>query len=136
MRITSTKSFVFLLFVATAFAGGGAIISNFTYSSQGSDVEIEWQTTQETNLDYFVVYRSPVSEDDYDYHSPQIYPNSSHSYSWTDKSAYKLNGFGFKYKLMIVTNDGQPPTYAGPISVFPNISGVQRTWGSIKAMFR
>jgi len=32
--------------------------------------------------------------------------------------------------------DNTPATYVGPLTVAHTVSGVRRTWGSIKAMFR
>ncbi len=56
-------------------------------------------------------------------------------YSYTDKSVYKTNDYIFVYRLKIVDNNGQL-SYSDQASVSLSISGVKRTWGSIKAMFR
>jgi len=41
----------------------------------------------------------------------------------------------FIYRLKIVDTNGQA-SYSNEVSVSHNVSGVKRTWGSIKAMFR
>lgn len=59
-------------------------------------------------------------------------PNSS--YQFVDKSAYKTSDAFYRYRVAIVDNSGYT-SYSQEIAV-SSLSGVKRTWGSIKAMFR
>ena len=123
--------FAFVL-ISTAFAG--AFLDYFNVRSEGDNVVVEWKTSLETNLDKFVVERR----------SPQsvfielatIAPKGSNSfYNYTDKGAYKTTDLLFVYRLKIVDLDNTV-TYSYEKSISLSVSGVKRTWGSIKAMFR
>ncbi len=123
--------FLFIIFIVTLFAG--AYLRDFRGSSEGDNVRIEWETGDESNLQYFVIERKTPESTFIEIET--IQPKGSNSfYSYLDESAYKQNDLIFIYRLKIV--DGGEPTYSKNISVSPPISGFKRTWGSIKAMFR
>lgn len=123
---------VFLLLISTALAG--ALIDYFHVRNDGSDAIIEWKTSQETNLKNFVVQRKSPQTQYSDIATITPHPDNPY-YSYTDKSVYKTNDYVFVYRLKIVDNNGQT-SYTDDASVSLSISGVKRTWGSIKAMFR
>ncbi|MCH7826505.1 MAG: hypothetical protein IIC75_00810 [Bacteroidetes bacterium] len=132
MKRTWFKFLFAFVLISTAFAG--AFLDYFQVRSEGGNVVVEWKTSQETNLDKFVVERK----------SPQgvfielatIAPKGSNSfYNYIDKGAYKSTDLLFIYQLKIVDTDNKV-TYSSPASISLSISGVKRTWGSIKAMFR
>lgn len=132
MKRTWFKLLFAFVLISTAFAG--AFLDYFNVRSEGDNVVVEWKTSQETNLDKFVVERR----------SPQgvfielatITPTGSNSfYNYIDKGAYKSTDLLFIYQLKIVDTDNKV-TYSSPASISLSISGVKRTWGSIKAMFR
>lgn len=133
MKIKKSKYFlVFLLFITAVYAG--AYIDYFHARSDGEDVRLEWKTGEETNLQKFVIERK----------TPQsifteiaiINPKGSNSlYSFIDQNAYKSTDLLFNYRLKIVDNSNQA-SYSHEVTVSHSVSGVKRTWGSIKAMFR
>jgi hypothetical protein len=123
---------VFLLLITTVFAG--AYLDYFHVRNDGDDAIIEWKTSQETNLKEFVIQRSTPQTQWVDIATVAPQPNNP-IYSYTDKSVYKANDYIFIYRLKIVDNDLQL-SYSSAASVSLSISGVKRTWGSIKAMFR
>jgi hypothetical protein len=131
MKIKLTTILILFTLVATIFAG--AYLEQFSASSDGDDIKLEWKTGEEASVKSFVIERSPISYESFA-EIATVKPQGSNSfYSYTDKSAYKATDLIFKYRLKIVAND---ITYSKTISVSQNISGVKRTWGSIKAMFR
>ncbi|MCF8260990.1 MAG: hypothetical protein K9J12_09465 [Melioribacteraceae bacterium] len=112
----------------------GVLLSFFHARSDGSNIILEWQTSQEEAIKEFVVERSasdnPFVEVD------EIVPKGNDSfYSFTDKSAYKTADVLYTYRLKIVDMDNSI-SYSSEISVAHNVSSVKRTWGSIKALFR
>lgn len=133
MKIKKSKYFlVFLLFITAVYAG--AYIDYFHARSDGEDVRLEWKTGEENNLQKFVIERK----------TPQsifteiafVNPKGSNSlYSFIDKNAYKSTDLLFNYRLKIVDNSNQA-SYSHEVTVSHSVSGVKRTWGSIKAMFR
>jgi len=119
------------MFAAAVFAG--AYLEQFSASSDGDDIKLEWKTGEESGVRSFIIERSQISYDNFT-EIATVKPQGSNSfYSYTDKSAYKATDLIFKYRLKIVASE---VSYSKTISVSQNISGVKRTWGSIKAMFR
>ena len=132
MKRTLLKLFFAFALISTALAG--AFLDYFHIRSENDNVVVEWKTSQETNVDRFVIERR----------SPQgvfielatVEPTGSNSfYKYTDKGAYKTNDLLFVYRLKIVDTNNTV-TYSSEASISLSVSGVKRTWGSIKAMFR
>lgn len=122
-----------ILFVSTLFAG--AILRDLRAYSEGENVKVEWETGDESSVQSFVVERSSSQSDFAEISSP-ISPKGSNSYySFLDESLFKNTDYVFQYRLKIVDVDGTI-SHSAVISVAPKISGLKRTWGSIKAMFR
>jgi hypothetical protein len=113
---------------------GGAFLDYFQGRSEGDDVRLEWKTGEESNLQHFIVERKTPQNSYSDIAT--IQPKGSNSYYYyVDQSAYKSNDMVFIYRLKIVETNGQV-SYSAEVTVSHNVSGVKRTWGSIKAMFR
>jgi hypothetical protein len=125
---------IFTLFIIISTALAGALLDYFHAQTEGENVKVEWKTTTESNLSSFVVQRKTPDTQYIDLVS--IDPTGNNSvYSYTDQAAYKMTNPIFVYRLKIIDRDGSY-AYSSEASVSPNISGVKRTWGSIKAMFR
>lgn len=123
-------SIVFI--ITTAFAG--AFLDFFSARSEGENVKIEWKTGEEKDLKEFVIERRSVNG--YFTTLSVIEPKGSNSYyTYRDENAYKSNNFVFIYRIKLVDLDNSF-SYSKEISVSHSVSGVKRTWGSIKAMFR
>ena len=64
----------------------------------------------------------------------QLKGNNS-SYEFVDKSAFKVTGGLYQYKVRVI--NGQVPAPETDIVTVSHLtSAAKRTWGSIKAMFR
>ncbi|MDP4116534.1 MAG: hypothetical protein Q8903_10380 [Bacteroidota bacterium] len=132
MKIKIYYIFALILFSAVSFAG--AYLDFFHARSENDNVRIEWKTGEENNVKLFVIERRTPQGGFVEVTS--ISPKGNYSYySYLDETAYKAQDVLFIYKLKIVDTNNQN-TYSSEISVSHNISGVKRTWGSIKAMFR
>ncbi len=128
---TSTIILAFLI-IATVYAG--AYISYFHVRSESDNIRLEWQTGDESNLQSFVIERKTPQSSYIEIET--IQPKGSNSYySYLDQNVYKSTDVIFNYRLKLVDNDGKI-TYSYETTVSHSISGVKRTWGSIKAMFR
>ena len=122
------------IFILATAIYAGAFLDYFHGHSEGDDVRLEWRTGEEINLQQFVLERktpqSPFVE------LAKINPKGSNSfYSYLDEAAYKTEDLVFIYRLKIVDVDGAT-SHSSEVTVSHNVSGVKRTWGSIKAMFR
>jgi hypothetical protein len=126
---------ILMAFAATVYAG--TIIKNGTLQarSDGNNVTVQWGSADESNLKEFGVERRAVSGGDFMLITT-VKPKGSNSYyEFVDQSAFKTTGTMYQYRIkMVDLNSGV--SYSDPISVSHNVSGVKRTWGSLKAMFR
>jgi hypothetical protein len=121
-----------LFIISSVFAG--AKLNSITAKSENGDIKIEWYTSEETNVKNFVVERQTSQGTWVEIQT--VNPTGNNSYYYClDNSAYKGEDMVFIYRLRIVDNDGKN-TYSGTVAVSHSVSGVKRTWGSIKAMFR
>jgi len=132
MKMKTSSIIITLLLIATVYAG--AFIDYFHARSEGDDVRLEWKTSDETNLQKFVIERKTPQSSYLEVAT--ITPTGSNSfYSYLDQNAYKTSDIVFIYRLKIVDKDGTN-SYFNETTVSHSLSGVKRTWGSIKAMFR
>jgi hypothetical protein len=132
MKKGMLRLFSMLLIVTAVYAG--AFLDYFHGRSEGEDVRLEWKTAEEANLQNFIIERKSVQSQYIEL--AVIEPKGSNSfYTFLDESAYKPEEFVFVYRLKILDNDGST-SYSSEVTVSHSVSGVKRTWGSIKAMFR
>lgn len=134
MKLSTTQKIIALLLViqvSVVFAG--VYLSSFEVRSDGSNVVLTWQTQSETNLSHFVVERKPANGEFIEL--AYIQPESDKDYQFIDESAYKVMDSYYVYRLKIVDSNGTV-TFSKDESILHQVSGVKRTWGSIKALFR
>lgn len=118
--------------IATVYAG--AYLDYFHGRSEGDDIKLEWKTGEENNLSRFVIERKSANSSFAEIGT--VYPKGNNSfYTFLDQNVYKSNDLLFVYRLKIIDNNSQI-SYSSEVTVSHNVSGVKRTWGSIKAMFR
>jgi hypothetical protein len=118
--------------VVTAFAG--AFFEFFLAKSTGTGVKLEWKTGEEKNIKSFEVERRTLQSGFISIAA--IAPRGNNSYyTFNDENAYKPNDVVFIYRIKILDNDNTT-SYSKEITVTHSVSGIKKTWGSIKAMFR
>lgn len=132
MKIRFSQILIALLAATALFAG--TFLEYFHGRSEGEDIRLEWKTKEEVNLQHFKIERKTPQSSFAEIAT--VEPKGSNSYySYIDQSVYKGNSMIFIYRLKIVDTNGQY-AYSNEVSVSHSVSGVKRTWGSIKAMFR
>lgn len=125
---------ILIILLATTVIFAGTFLEYFHASSEGDDIRLEWKTKEEINLQHFKIERKTPQSSYVEIAT--IQPKGSNSnYSYLDQSTYKPADMIFIYRLKIVDTNGQA-SYSNEVTVSHNVSGVKRTWGSIKAMFR
>ena len=123
-----------LVLLAVAALYAGTFLEYFHGRSEGEDIRLEWKTREEVNLQHFKIERKTPQNSFVEISTVQ--PKGSNSYyTYLDQSAYKTTDMIFIYRLKIVDTNGQT-SYSNEVTVSHSVSGVKRTWGSIKAMFR
>jgi hypothetical protein len=132
MKLKLSQIIIVLIAATAIFAG--TFLEYFHASSEGDDIRLEWKTKEEYNLQHFKIERKTPQSSFVEIAT--IQPKGSNSnYSYLDQSTYKPADMIFIYRLKIVDTNGQA-SYSNEVTVSHNVSGVKRTWGSIKAMFR
>lgn len=125
---------ILLVLLITTAVFAGTFLEYFHGRSEGDDIRLEWKTKEEVNLQNFKIERKTPQSSFTEIET--IQPKGSNSYySYLDQTTYKTTDMIFVYRLKIVDTNGQA-SYSNEVTVSHNVSGVKRTWGSIKAMFR
>lgn len=104
-------------------------------TSDGVDVTLRWVTEDEEGVVLFEVERRSGTEGTF-VKIGQTDPKGPSLYEFVDHSAFMKITSIYQYRIRISFSNGQPPFYTQPLTVSHTVSGVRRTWGSIKAMFR
>jgi len=110
------------------------VIQQFTASASGSDVMLVWELKPGTqDVSEYKIERKVNQEPVF----IQIYTTSHNSgktrYEFWDRTIFKDTPKQIHYKLTVMKN-GQALSYDTYITVNP--TSAQRTWGSIKSMFK
>ena len=94
-----------ILFLVVAVYAG-AFLDYFHGHSEGENVRLEWKTSEEVNLQNFIIERkTPQSSF---VNITTIEPKGSNSYyTYLDQSAYKTDNMLFVYRLKIIDTNGQ-----------------------------
>ncbi len=128
-----TIAAIFLLY-AVAVAGVFRV-GSFQATSDGVNVTLHWVTDDETNVAHFEIQRMsgvngvfmPIATID---------PKGPSAYEFVDNTAFQRVTSLYQYRIKVVHADGSIPEYSPTVTVSHMVSGVRRTWGSIKSMFR
>ena len=127
---------LFLAFALMLFAnvakGQNLTLNYFHASPDGSDVLISWEVPSEAGISDFKLWRKMNDETQYALLG-NVSPTGSLAYNFQDYTVFKDEAKTISYKLQVFQN-GAVFTYYTDITHNP--TSVQRTWGSIKAMFR
>lgn len=114
----------------------------FNAKSNGTSISLEWKSTAEPNLVQYEIERAG-EDNQFRYVATLQARGSNTVYSYRDDEAFgKGDGNDgsvarnyFTYRLKMVTPD-RSASYSNTIGVTHNVSGIKRTWGMIKEMFR
>jgi len=125
--------FIVVSIVTNIFAFDG--LEYFSGKSGNGYILLEWKIDSANEIESFYIMKKRIADTDYkSIHRINSVGNST-EYYYKDESLYKTSDLNFEYKLKIVFID-QSIEYSEPIEINMNISSVNQTWGSIKAMFR
>ena len=132
-----SRTVLALLFGVGIALGVDVIRDLPTAYSNGSDIVLSWRTVQESGVVRFEILRRTGTEGNFlpiGFVSARRVDNSS--YEFIDRQVFKAAGGIYQYQIQVVLEGEQklPPTPAVTVSHLS--SAAQRTWGSIKAMFR
>lgn len=129
------KQLIILVLLLVSSAVSGTVREGTLQAkSDGSNVTVQWGTADESTVKEFIVERRSGTAGEFMAIAVIDKKGSNSFYEYVDKSAFKATGSVYQYRVQIVTTSG--PEYSSVITISHNVSGVKRTWGSLKAMFR
>jgi hypothetical protein len=140
MYLSGVKMRNLIITIALVLAWGVAhsdIIksSSIQASSDGVNITIRWVTEDESNVARFDIERRDEGAAAY---TPiaSLDPKGPSLYEYVDRSVFRKTASIYHYRIKVSFSNGAAPVYSIDIPVSHTVSGVRRTWGSIKAMFR
>ena len=127
--------FTFLVIVSTLIASDERIFTEYSATPQHNQVKITWTTVSEIDVYKFIILRSS------DGNSFTILAEINSkgpgtNYSYIDSEVLFKDASAKFYKIKAVKQNGHQVDMTSAMLVHPNISGIKRTWGAIKALFR
>lgn len=117
--------------------------ANFEYLTAKSDgrvVVVEWRPSVEKGVLRYEVERSS-SDQGWRSVASQDSRGPMYTYKFVDEDALMrgdkqaITRTVYSYRLKVIGND-YSVTYTNPVNVAHSVSGIRRTWGMIKEMFR
>lgn len=127
--------FLFLILMTSVVFSGAIREGTMQARSDGSNVTIQWGSTDESSVKEFVIERRSGTVGEFISIAVIAKQGSNSFYEYVDKSAFKTTGTIYQYRIKVVTASGGSE-FSNVITISHNVSGVKRTWGSLKAMFR
>lgn len=122
-----------LAFLLVSLLAAAATVTLFSVTLDGSNVRVEWELNSETDVTGFDLYRKSASDPSYSLLT-NVLPTGQRRYFYTDQNVYRgASGGPFTYRLTVRTTTGDQ-SYTANLAQTP--SSVQRSWGTIKSMFR
>ena len=133
-----------LLVLGSVVVAMAASLTLFTATYDGSNVRVEWEVSTETDVTGFELARKAASETSYTPVTTTV-PTGQRRYQYLDTNVYRTAAGGtpvptatagsgpFTYRLTVRGPSGDQ-SYITVLAGTP--SAVQRSWGTIKSMFR
>ncbi|TAK59813.1 MAG: hypothetical protein EPO24_07310 [Bacteroidetes bacterium] len=108
---------------------------SFQATSDGMNVTLRWIVESEANVARYEIEKRSNTDGEF---QPivSLEPRGQSVYEFVDYSAMMKVTSLYQYRIKVVFSNGANPLYVGPVSVTHSVSGVRKTWGSIKALFR
>jgi hypothetical protein len=119
----------------SSLLAAAATVTSLTATFDSSNVRVEWEVNTEADVTGFDIYRKSATDPTYTLLG-NIIPTGQRRYLYTDRNVYRgVAGGGngpFTYRLTV--RGGGDQSYTTTLAQTP--SAVQRSWGTIKSMFR
>lgn len=123
---------LFLIVASSSIQGQTVLLNSFVLQADGADIVISWELQNENGVAEYRIFRR--FEDESTLTHVVTLPNSKQGYyTYLDNNIFKQQPKVLFYELQVVVN-GQ--IYKFTKGLAHNPTSIQRTWGSIKSMFR
>lgn len=115
------------------FAYASVTLKYFTASPSGTEIKLQWEVQAETGITEFQLWKRTSSNGAVKIYS--VIPNGNKIYSYTDANVMKTNETQQTYIYTLRILQGSAYTdFTQTVNHSP--TSIQRTWGSIKSMFK
>ena len=104
-------------------------------NSDGINVTLHWITDDETGVAHFEIERRSGIDGAF-VSLATIDAKGPSSYEYVDQTAFRKTATLYQYRIKAVFTNSSNVYYSPIVTVVHTVSGVRRTWGSIKSMFR
>ncbi|WNJ18021.1 hypothetical protein [Pontibacter sp. G13] len=127
--------FMLLIFcgLSTETSAQQAQLKSFSILPEGADILLSWEMNGEDQVSTYRILRKFDDEPAYVWVA-DVPAAGKLSYSFLDDGIFKSTGRIVHYELQVVTASNQVLKFSRSLSHNP--TSIQRTWGSIKSMFR
>lgn len=123
---------IFLIMGSLSSRGQNVLLNSFVLQADGADIMISWELQDESGVAEYRIFRR--FEDENTLTHVVTLPNSKQNYyTYLDNNIFKQTPKVLYYELQVVVN-GQIHKFTKGLAHNP--TSIQRTWGSIKSMFR
>ncbi len=127
----------FLVVTATALAAPASnIFKTIRAEARGEEISIEWRTAEESGIYNFEIERKSEDVPTFRRIGWVAAKGGSNAYTYVDKGAFfKMDG-GKTYTYRLRTVGSGTEQYSPSVTVTHEVSGVRRSLGMIKELFR
>jgi hypothetical protein len=131
---------VFSALIAAMFAAGafaGSVFNDMNVRETGGQVIVQWTTLDEGGCNGFLVERSTDGVSFQVLNNTQPIPaQGARSYEYTDPYIFKQTARAYTYRVRAVMSGSGRVEYSPVRTIYITLSGIQQTWGGLKALFR
>jgi len=136
---TMNKNLIYtLIFLLISFVlADTKVFNEFNATpAESNQVIISWKTIEENEIKYFNVKRSNDNKVTFNGIARVTKQGPGYDYQYVDENVlFKSSGIIY-YRIDAVSKSGEVLESTGEMMVRPNISGIFKTWGELKAIFR
>lgn len=133
MRKSTSLVLVIVFLVVVAYAN--TVFLEYSATPATNKVTLSWLTQAEPKVSKFIILRS--SDDNiFNEIGSVTAKGAGNRYKFVDENVIFKGSETFFYKVSAVDSKDSEVEATESLIVNPNISGIFRTWGAIKAMFR
>ena len=134
LQTTVVSGLFAVLLAMGAFAG--SVFNDMNVRETGGQVVVQWTTVNEAGCNGFLIERSTDGVNFQVLNNTQPIPaQGARNYEYTDPYIFKQTARSYTYRVRAVMSSGISE-YSSSRTVYITLSGIQQTWGGLKALFR
>jgi hypothetical protein len=125
-----------LLLTAVGAIAGSGIFNYVKATSQGEDVVVQWRSSAEMGVTNFEIERSSDEAIEFRKLGQVVARGSGNTYTFTDNGAFYKSQSAHRFTYRIKATGQSGDQYSAPTTILHEVSGIRRSWGMIKELFR